>query len=251
MAKAVAKKEEQTTDVALAPQRAWGSENLSNKDILVPKLLLMQGLSDLVMKGEASAGQICDSVTGEVMGGVKGKEVTPVDFIAFNSFNTWVIFEETAAGEMEYVKTVSIDATNENWAYEEEVNGVQVRRDRCLNFYVLLPKEIVEGAAFPKIISFRRTSGKAGRKLVTFAAKLRAFNRAMATKVFTLTPAFQENDKGKFYVFDIGMGRDTSVKEQNAAFEWYEALKTATVKVDDSDLKGERPQAQAGTTTEY
>jgi hypothetical protein len=48
-----------------------------------------------------------------------------------------------------------------------------------------------------------------------------------------------ENDKGKFFGFDLSSGRDTTASELADARKWHDALKTATVKIDDSDLKSE------------
>lgn len=240
---------------ASAAEAAWGSEGIGGGDLLIPKLTIMQGLSKLVTAGEAMVGEIRDSLSGDHKGGKKGKEVTPVPMIAFQSFKTWVVFEKRN-GKDEYVKTIPITAENEGLAINEVVGGVEVRRDKCLNFYVLLPSEIAEGMAFPYLVSFRRTSSQAGRKLATFSAKLRAFKRPMASKVFDLGVETLENDKGTFFGYTIAMGRDATPQELAEARKWYDTLKTATVKHDDSDLKDSaaaRPTAQAPSddSTDY
>jgi hypothetical protein len=223
------------------PESSWGSEGLSNSDILVPKLLVMQGLSDLVAEGKANVGQIRESINGELLGGmVKPKEQTAVEVVAFSSFKTWVIFEKKN-GKDEYVKTVPMTPENEGWLIDEVIGGVQVRRDKCLNFYVLLASELKAGTAFPYLVSFRRTSMRAGKKLATMAAKLRVFKKPLAAKIINLGVLAEENDKGKYFVFDVTQGRSTTTDELAAAHQWYEALKTTNVKVDDSDLK--KPEA--------
>lgn len=227
------------------PESAWGSEGLNNSDILVPKLLVMQGLSELVSTGAASVGQIRDSINGELLGGmVKPRDMQPVEVIPFSSFKTWVIFERVNDKD-EYVKTLPITPENEAWPIEEVVNGVQIRRDKCLNFYVLLVSEVKAGTAFPFLISFRRTSMRGGKKLATIAAKLRAFNKPLATKVINLGVLAEENDKGKYFVLDVNQGRDSTQVELGAAYQWHKALKTTNVRVDDSDLK--KPDAVAPT----
>jgi hypothetical protein len=227
-------------------ESGWGGEGLHGSDLLVPKMLLMQGLSKLVADGAASPGQIRDSLTGDLFGGKTGKDVKPVEIIAFSSFRTWVIFEKKN-GKDEYVKTIPITPENEGLAITEVVNGVEVRRDKCLNFYVLRPEDIKDGSAFPYLISFRRTSGRAGKKLATFAAKLRVFKKPLASKVMMLSVESMENDKGKFFGLDISQGRDSTPEEIKEAFQWHEALKTATVRVDDSDLKTETAASSAPT----
>lgn len=217
---------------------AWGSENVASSDLIIPKILATQGLSKLVSEGKATVGEIRDSLNGEKL----GDKSTPVDIIAFSSFRTWVIFEKRN-GKDEYVKTERITPENEGWAINEVVNGVEVRRDKCLNFYVLLPSEIESGMAFPYLVSLRRYGMQAGKKLSTFAAKLKAFNKPIAAKVFKLGVVKQENDKGVFFVFDVTAGRDSSAAELAEAHKWYKTVQTATVKHDDSDLKAEAAQA--------
>lgn len=249
----VAKTTLTSVPAAQGPDAAWGSENVSGQDLLVSKLLVMQGLSKLVSDGDANVGQIRDSLEGKLLG---GKE-KPVDVIAFTSFRTWVIFEKID-GKDEYVKTEPMTPDNENWLGNEIVGGVEIRRDRCLNFYVLRPEEIKEGMAFPYLVSFRRTSSQAGKKLSTFAAKLKAFGKPMAAKVVSLSVQAMENDKGKFFGFDVNITRDSTEAEIAEAKKWYLTLKTAKVTVDDSDLKknasGDIVPGSPGTpdgTTEY
>lgn len=256
---AVAKKKDDSKELAQAGNAglptlknedpAWGSEALSNSDILVPKLLVMQGLSELVANGEASVGQIRDSINGELMGGMLKPKEQPksMEVIAFSAFKTWVVFEKRN-GKDEYVKTVPIVPENEHWAINEIVGGVEVRRDKCLNFYVLRPEEIKAGMAFPYVISFRRTSSYAGKKLATIAAKLKAFKQPLASKVIDLNVAPEENDKGKYFVYTLEAGRNSTEAEQATCRKWWETLqaKIATIRVDDSDLKKETagPAAQ-------
>lgn len=232
--RAVAAQETAKAVVAATPDSAWGSEGLSNSDILVSKILLMQGLSDLVADGKATPGQLRDSLAGDLL----GDKASPCAIIPFSSFRTWVIFEKKN-GKDEYVKTVPITPENEAWPINEIVGGVEVRRDKCLNFYVLKPSDIKDGLAFPFLVSFRRYGSMAGKKLTTFAAKLKAFKKPMAAKVFMLAVQTEENDKGKFFSFDITMDRDTTPAELAEAHKWYLTLQTATVRHDDSDLKEE------------
>lgn len=233
-----AKKEE--TALSAPMDQAWGSEGLDSKDILVPKLLLMQGLSKKVNEGEAQQGQVVDSISGKVVGGIKNiktKEGEPITMIAFSSFKTW-IESEKIGDKYEYRKQYAMTPENADQAQEEVVNGISVRRDRCLNFYVLLKDQIADGTAFPYCVSFRRTSMKAGRKIATIAAQLKALgSKPLAFKNLHLSVTHMQNDQGQFWGFDVGAGENSSTQELNEAFRWHQALKTSTVRVDDSDLK--------------
>lgn len=249
---AVAVKEE--TALAAPMDQAWGSEELGAGDFLVPKLLLMQGISQLVAEGEAQQGQVIDSITNDVVGGItniKTKECKALDLIAFHSFKSWVEYRKEG-DNWEYQATYPMTKENATLETEEVVEGETIRRDRCLNFYVLRPEQIAKGEAFPYVISFRRTSMKAGKKLATIAAQLRALgNKPLAFKHFELSVVQMENDKGTFWGFDLKAGKQSTTDELNEAFKWYKTLQTVEVKIDDKDLRGDAPKGNDHSDAEY
>jgi hypothetical protein len=244
----------QEKSVALPQNQAWGSEELGAGDFLVPKLLLMQGLSQLVTDGEAQQGQIVDSITNDVLGGItniKTKECKVLDLIAFQSFKSWVEFVKDG-DNWEYRATYPMTKENQSLLMEEVLAGETIRRDKCLNFYVLRPDQIESGEAFPYVISFRRTSMKAGKKLATIAAQLRALgNKPLAFKHFELSVIPLENDKGSFWGYDLKAGKTSTEKELTKAFEWYKTLQTVEVKIDDKDLVSDVPAKAPGEETDY
>lgn len=234
----------QKTAVALAddvPEGAWGTENVSAKDIIIPKILLMQGQSSFVTEGIAMVGQLIDSVSKEVLGGAWGKDKNvPVEFIPFYTFRTWV--ESRKNGEkFDFVRQVPMTASNEDLPVEFTEGNDVMRRDRCINVYALLPRDLEAGAGYiPYVISFRRTSFTAGKKLSSFLSKLADFGKPAAAKIFRINVLDKENDKGKFKIFDIEQVSDTPKEYMAQAYKWYKKVQTSAVKVDDSDLKSEK-----------
>lgn len=214
----------------------WGSEGVSTADIIIPKILVMQGMSKFVGddKIQARMGELRDSLNATNLG---GKE-NAVEMIVFQSERKWLIFEEEQ-GQMKYRKQEDMTPANESWPLEETINGVKIRRDKALNYYCILPGDVEKGMPFPYLVSFRRTSFQAGRKLATSIAKMRAFKQPAASTVFKLTTSKVENDKGKFAVADVVESRKSTAKEVAAAYEWYQALKHKKAKVDESDLVAE------------
>jgi len=196
----------------------WGSEEITNDDILIPKMLIMQPMSDLVTSQKAMMGDIVESIEGTKL----GSTTQPVDFIAFHVFKQWLVFEND-----EYKQTVPFTAENMHWPLEEVVGGKVIKRDKSLNYYCLRPSEIACEVAFPYVLSFRRTSFFAGKKLATQYAKLRAFNKPPASKVMKVFTVKQTNDKGTFFTFDVGAVRDTTEKEMQACLMWNRALTSA------------------------
>lgn len=249
-----AQKEETAVAMTAPVDQAWGSEGLSSSDILVPKLLLMQGLSKKVNDGEAQQGQIIDSISGEVVGGItniKTKAGEKVKLVAFSSNKTWI--ESEKIGEkFEYRKQYAYTPENASQDRELVVNGIEVRRDLVLNFYVLRTDQIEAGTAFPLAISFRRTSMKAGRKIATMAAKLKALgNKPLAFKNIELSVVHMQNDQGQFWGFDVNEGEQSTPKQLEVAYHWHKALKAAVVRVDDSDLKQPEKAPEAEDNQDY
>lgn len=246
--RAVAVQESNVPAVADAPiDEAWGTEGLDASDMLVPKLLLMQGLSKFVTDGDAQQGQVVDSLSKEVVGGItniKAGTGDKVELVVFSTFKTWIEFEKID-DEYEFVKQFPMNASNVNLAQEEVVNGIEVRRDRCLNFYVLLPSQIADGSALPYVISFRRTSMRAGKKISSMAQRLKALGRKpIAFKKVVLSVVPMQRDDKKWWSYEMEEGENSSQAELNEAHKWYQVLKSATVRVDDSDLK-EKAEAPA------
>lgn len=236
-----------TEETALAiPEGAWGCENLAAEDILISKVLLMQGQSTIVQNGEAVPGQLIDSVTKEPMGGFdpKSKNKIPVELVAFYSTKTWVISERPVKrkpGEDKFVFQAEIpqDMDNINWPQEETIGEVEVRRDRSINFFCLKTSDVAAGPCVPILVSFRRTGYMAGKKLTSMGKKLQAYNQPLAAQVFQLGVEQQEKDGNKYWKFDVIPGRQSSKVELAKSFEWFQVVKQKpdTIKVDDSDLR--------------
>lgn len=245
-----------TAQTTAAP--VWGAEGITSQEITIPKMLLMQGLSKLVADGEAAVGQIRDSLTGELLGGkVNAKEEKAVNVIPFYSFRTWVV-SKLDGEKWQYARQEPITAANENAALEGIEDGVRVRRDKVLNFYVMRPEDVAKGSAFPYLLSFRRTSAPAGRNLSTYIFKggmvrneKYPAGKPSAATVFALTVEKQENDKGTFFVPKVAVTRDSTDAEIAECKDWHALLARAVVKHDDRDLTGEAEVAAAVDNTDF
>ncbi len=228
--------------LALTEQFAglMGREQTDVKDIILPKILLMQGLSKFVADEKALMGEFRGSLDANLL----GDKATPLEVIPFHVTKTWIIFEND-----EYSKQVPWSPENSDWEWtgEAKVDNrvVKIRRDQSLNVYVLLPKEVTEGLYLPYVVSFRRTSYTAGKKLVTAKEKLKRFGRPLASKAFLLSAKKEENDKGSFYVWDIEQGRDTTIEEMGAVKPWFDMAQSSLLKVDETDLQEEAGRAAA------
>lgn len=222
-----------TTDLVVPTLDQWGPPpELSSKDTVISKILPMQGMSKKVMDGEAAFGELRDSVTNEKVGDLKN----PLTFIPFYLQPVWVE-SEMVGDKWTYKQTYGITAANDNLKYEEG----NIKRVRTLNFFVCLVKDLEAEKLIPKILSFRVTSLRAGRKLQTQMYNTNAMaKRSPASMVMKLVAEKQQNDKGTFVVLDVQTAGETSERFEAQVFEVYKALsaslKAGTVKVDESDV---------------
>jgi len=213
--------------MAQAPESAWGSEDALTRDILIPRLLLMQGLSDFVAQEKATMGDVVDSTTGKVL----ANKTKSLSIIPIMTFSTWAIFEKVGA-KLEWKRMEPMTPENQDWEWETEVNGVYQRRDQCLNFYVLLADQALNPAALPYVLSFRRTSYREGQKLATHFITSRRINRPPAATLYNLGCRKEQNDHGTYYTWTLEQGGATDPKAVNVAYSWYQTIKSGVAKVD-------------------
>ena len=219
-------------------------ETVDARDLVLPKLLLMQGLSRFVAEAKAVMGEIRDSLEGKRL----GDRETPVEIIPFASFKTWIIFKKSKGKDtLDYAGTFPVNAENATWEREAtEKNGDLLKRFMVINYYVLLPDEIAKGEAFPYVVSFRSTSYIAGRKLETHKVKYAAIKRPICWKTFQLSSVYTENVKGKFFVYDVTPERVTTEEELAECVKWKTIIGASNVRVDDSDMVEAAAEASGG-----
>ena len=220
-------------DLAKPIDAAWGeAPTLSAQDILIPKILAMQGLSDFVTDGEAKFGEFRDSVTKELLGSID----KPVEVIPFKMEKVWI--EYTKKGDkFEFAGVVPITPANEGLELEFTKDGKECRRDRCMNFYVLLASETEKAGALPKIVSFRRTSSRAGKQLATMMyVTNRNAGLSPAGKVVALGGSKESNDKGTYVILNITEKEETTEAQVAVALKWLTTLRGSAHKVDNADL---------------
>lgn len=248
MSNAVAKKEQ--TQVAMAQAPAPGGEELLSSSIVIPKLLLMQGLSEFVNERKAQQGDMVRSTNGEVLGG----PTKPVEFIPITFNHTWVL-QEKIGGKYEYRGQEPMTAANQDLPWEFKQNGADWKRVKSLNVYALLPQDIAaeqaelekaksgempdpDKALLPVLITFRSTGFTAGKDVVTHFAKARKFGLPGYVSTMKLSCHQDKNDKGTYYVFEVKSSGRATPEQQEVAKYWQGVLATQKVQVDESDEKG-------------
>lgn len=258
---ALTKKEAQAVSTEVVHQA--GQEEILASDILIPKLLLMQGLSELVNARKAAQGDMVKSTTGEIVGGPD----KPAEFIPLTFFNQWIL-QEKVGNKYEFRGVEPMTAANADLPWDFQQDGTQWKRVKSINVYALLPGDIAREreakklaqktgempdpntALMPVLVSFRSTSYKAGQAIVTHFARAKKYNLPGYVSTMKLKCRQDKNDLGTFYVFDVEQGSKASKEDQEVASEWYKLLATSKVRVDDSDLES-GPSATMSGNSQY
>lgn len=239
---------------SIVPSTRAPQTEVVGSDVLIPRLLLMQGISPLVTSRKAQIGDIVRSTTGQKLGDPE----KPIHIVPISMVSSWLNFQEMEQGQPKYRGMEKRYSANEHspWEYTGE-GGVPMFRRKAVMLYALIPsdvehyeKEIAEAIAsgempdlnktvLPVVLTFQSTSFKyAGRKCATF------FNMvaANAKRVPGLVPygysmelicREEKNGTNSWYVFDFG--KSASLKNKaitEEASRWASILSAGAVKMD-------------------
>lgn len=209
----------QNKDLTVPSMEQWGTKAPSSKAVTIPKIMVMQATSVFAqdMDHLAKTGDYVDSLTQEVIGNIK----EPLEFIPFHLDELWYVSKVISDNETEFLRAVPLDSSNENWLYEAEEDGMKVRRQYVMNFYVLRP----ESMSLPYIVTFKGMSVRGGKALSTqMFIKNAADGLVPPAKTMNLLGKQTSNDKGTFIVIEAVPSRETSEVEIANAFKWYKLV---------------------------
>jgi len=225
----------ETKEVVVAPstevaapisQEAWGDTPMSKNDLIIPKVVLMQPGSTLVVDGLAKFGDFLNTTTKEVVGNmVEGLQIVP-----FFLHKLWHIMAKNDKGDFEFSHIQKIETlADENLPWDDMEEGTPIKRVFVRQFYCIIPKL----GMFPVAISFKSTSARAGKELATQMYVInKSMGRSPAGTMVKLFGIKQKNDKGLTYgalSTTPLCAADPAVEKE--AFNWFQILKTQEVKV--------------------
>ena len=223
---------------------SFGTENVISSDLRVPKILLMQAMSDFVQEGKAAIGDIVDSFEGKKLGDLK----STVQIIPFYMTNTWTIKKEVS-GKMVFDRVDPREGTDVRREYEViGADGIKRTNHRTMNIFCLVKNGNLN---VPYLISLMNSSfSNAAQPYLNKVQLLKAEGKSPAHICWMLGVAKEENDKGKWVSFTLEAAKDDSGKdimnttdEVMAAYTQYKTLSSAFaagVKVDMSDIPAEQ-----------
>lgn len=204
----------------LAEDSGLGKENITTKDMAVPRLAILQPISPQCMVGKpeyleaAKAGMIYDSVMNHLYSGAEGIDVIPVHFRSTHL--EWV--KRSAGGG--FVGDLGLNFDTSKYKLNPETRTLETAEghDVILTaeyFAYVLQKE---GGVAPAIISMAKTQHRKSRVWNTLINQLeipdprdpsKALNPAMFYRSYHMTTTIESNDKGSWFGWKIEPGKNT------------------------------------------
>ncbi len=214
-----------------------GMEDIDIKeDVIMPRVAILQGLSEMVTDGKGVMGDLADSLSKENL----GKELI---FIPLFLFKTRVMFEVGEGLVMMSRDNLTISMAVEKYndcigktcdeLPESQWQGKEAPKlSKVFNFPALNVAKMNE---FPISVSFLRTGMKAGKTLASLV--VRGAEDIFARK-YKLTTTIEKNDKGTYAVPHVELAGRCSDEEYAIAKKWYQTLRVKSI---DVDMKQEQP----------
>jgi len=202
---------------------AWGETEVSSGDIVIPKIMLMQAMSEAVVADDSTVkmGEFLDSLSGKVIGSHK----KPITVVPFHLEKIW-IHSKSSGKDFEF-DSITIAHDPKEHEYIEVVDGVEWKHEYCMNFYVIRPGDMT----LPYIVTFKGASRKAGRALATqMFVKNKMAGKIPPAVAMELTAKKESNDKGTYYVWDVSAKRDSTQEEMSTAFDWFKTVNAGGTK---------------------
>lgn len=214
----IVKKE--TSAIALVAQSEFvgGMANLE-----LPRLLVFNNnnRSEEIQALKLDAGTIIDTSSMEEL----AKPGKPISIIPLATSTSWLIYEIDGANAGEFKGVEPF--TGEKLPYEEQVNGVTIRRVLGTRLLFLLANE-PEG--IPYSFTFKKSSAQAGRKLNTIMyVRNKIANKAPWACTVDLFSTKRSVDKNTFWTIDLKQGAACSPEQLALAEKWYQQVSSVKV----------------------
>lgn len=223
-----------TTEMAVFNEQdlaAWGGNELSSKDIVIPSIILLQSNSEFVKLGKGKGGDFFDTVS-ETNFGTEIKNVVP-----FHMEKTWTV-EKFNGKKWEWDHTEKMTPENENAKYEFEVGNEKFRNKYTYRFYVLVNDHVL-----PFSIKMKGASKKTGGNLSTEMYVKNAMKRLPpAAMMVNLRSELEKNDEGdSYFTIKMSVADKTPYEKVMEALNWFKTIRDdkSVVVVDGADEGGD------------
>lgn len=236
----ITKQNNELTEAALDPM-SWGKVTLTKNDLIIPRLILMQGTSDSVKKKLAQLGEIRDSLNNTLLAD-ENKPLQVIPFYVYKKFKEMQIIESKGKIEKEFLRHVviqdnpSLPGYNDDlpWQDKEEIDGKEYSIDRIRTYdvFFVLP-ELGRDVAY--VMSFSSTNIKAAKNMLLQMALNQEQGKTPAANCFELKVSTKANDKNTWYIVEATLGRESTDQEQGKALKWYRRVQAGEAKAQEEE----------------
>jgi hypothetical protein len=214
----------QSTEAAVVYNaNEWGDVVVESKDLILPKILLQQALSEAVKQRVARDGDYLNTLTGTVCSNEGGN----VHILPFYCKQSYVI-EKWNGKKFEFLK-IAPNIPGEQKPFEETIGTERFKNSHVYEFFCM-----TEEGGTPAIVSFRSTSHRAGKQLFNLMyLQNPQQKKTPAHNWIILGSKAETNDMGTFNVMTINIGRESTKEEISSCLGWITTIKQSDFKVAD------------------
>jgi len=225
----------QDTALVVGADAPSGFEDVDSGEFMVPRLKLLQDLSDAVKKRKSGkAGQFENSISEEVMDG-------PLELVCVSAKNGAVYLvqgEGKKCGSPDGITSDNGDCCKE-CPYDEywgAFKGDEPPKCSGTVDIIVIPRSALK-SMLPEseamLVSFMKTSRKIGRRLISMA---RATGKPLYARSYNFNSVEDHHKKGDFFNFKIDSNPWLSQDEFNVAAQLCARLQGMKIKTNDDDL---------------
>lgn len=214
----VKSQEANLTVLSASDANLWGNDQIGSNDIIIPRILVMQGLSEFVTSGKAKFGDFVNSLSEKVVGSI----ASPMEFIPFYIDKVQKVSKEVN-GKYVIDHFEPLTPINEKYPWEDFKDGKKIKRENSYNVYAVLP-----GYELPVMLTFKSTSIKTGKEIATqmYAINMQTRKIAPCSSVMILSGEKKQNDKGVFTVTHAKVANDATKEQIAECARWIQIVKS-------------------------
>lgn len=206
---------------------AWGTENTSSKDLVIPKIQIAQANSNACKEGNARPGDLVHSLTKEVLAS-KGQKLAILPIL---SIATWIITtpKPPGGGFPTFIGKQVLTPENDSDAWKVDCfeNNEPAVRNKCLTYLVLL---LERKNGFPFFIDFQNTNKAAGKNLSTIIQENKFQNLPAPARVVEMSTTLKNYKSNSWFVVNVAPQRQSSADEIALCKKWYDLFSTVQFK---------------------
>lgn len=201
------------------PNAAWGSEGASSKDLVIPKIQLIQANSNACKEGLGRPGDLMHLLTKEILA-PKGQ---PLEILPILSIGSWVVqTPKSDDGDMgKFIRKYALTSDNDSddWKLEQFEENQPVIHMKALTYLVLLANRI---NGFPFFIEFNSTNKAGGKLLSTIIQENKFEGKPAPARVVAVSTSLKTYLKNSWFVMGVRPVRSSTSEEVAACKKWYD-----------------------------